>query len=164
MATTAVLGGITNTQAILGCAGMSAGDISDARLLASDIDEDLMLIMFDRLPEFEAYWQAGQDPAADAAAKRLSSAVSMCARWEGAAILASRWLGFKQLSSDGKVRNDRFDRMDLSKMQANIEAGRARAWNLLFGLLDPDARPVYAIPTFFGKVEPDTDPVVDVDD
>lgn len=163
MTAIAVLQGMTDTQAILGCAGMSSGDISDARLMASQIEDDLMLIMFDRLPEFETLWQLGSLPDSTPEQKRVATAISTCAKWEGAALMASRWLTFKQLVTDGKVRNDRFGSMDLKEMQANIEAGRLRAWGFLLKLMDPDNPPTVAVPNFFGKVTPLTDPVTDTD-
>lgn len=161
---TPILGGLTTTQAILGCAGMSAGDISDQRLMATQIEDELELKLYKKLPNWLELYDAGMDDFAPAPARMITKALKNYAKYLGAITLAAKWLGFKKMSSDGKVRNDRFDRMDLEKMQTNLEAQAAEAWALLAELIDPDVYANRPAPTFFGVSSPITDPVTDMDE
>lgn len=157
-----ILDSLTDTQAVLSCAGLSAGDVGDSRLIASGLEDDLSIHLHLKLPTYKALVDAGRDPAATENAKLILLAISSYARWYCASMVISRWMYFKQLISDGKTRNDRFDRMDLSKAQANIDQGLGRADSNLAQLL-PDLFPVAPGFTFFGLASPGTDPVTDLD-
>lgn len=122
MASVDILGGITNTQAILGAAGLSHGDIPDDRLMLSGVEDDLQLDLYTKLPTYQDLVDAGAAPGATPAEKMLALAINNYAKWFLAALLCSRWNAIVQLKTDGKTRADRFDRMDLVAMQANAEA------------------------------------------
>lgn len=164
MASMEILAGVTNTQAVLLAAGLDHGDIPDASLIASGVEDDLALHLFQKLPNYEALVQAGDDPAAQPLDKMLARAIKNYAKWFLAALLCSRWNAIIQLKSDGKTRGDRFDRMDLAVMQANTEANRDRAWATLIALLPEADRPVRAERVFFGLSSPATDPVTELED
>lgn len=162
MAGISLLNGLTDTQAILGCAGLTSGDVSDSRLMLSLIEDDLQLNLYARLPQYQALLAASELPDATPQQKMIGLALRNYVKWDGASILAARWGVFKKMMSDGKVRNDRFDRMDLADLQANVEAQRARYWAILIGAIEERPQ-AYAVPTFFGKATPVTDPVTDLE-
>ena len=164
MASVDILGGITNTQAILGAAGLSHGDIPDDRLMLSGVEDDLQLDLYTKLPTYQDMVDAGAAPGATPAEKMLALAIKNYAKWFLAALLCSRWNAIVQLKTDGKTRADRFDRMDLVAMQANAEAQRDRAWALIVGLLPDDIKPVVVAFTPFGISSPTTDPVTDLEE
>ena len=164
MASVEILGGITNTQAVLGAAGLSHGDIPDERLMLSGIGDDLQLHLYSKLPNYEALVAAGEDPSATVPDKMLALAIKNFAKWFLAALLCSRWNAIVQLKTDGKTRADRFDRMDLAAMQGNAEANRDRAWAMIISLLPVDERPTVTPFTPFGISSPTTDPVTDLED
>ena len=157
-----ILNDLTDTQAVLSCAGISAGDVSDNRLIASGLEDDLSLHLHLKLPTYASLVEAGAEPGATDEAKLIATAIRNYAKWYCASIVISRWMYFKQLISDGKTRNDRFDRMDLKAAQENIDKGKANALAILAQLL-PELFPVAAIPTFFGLSLPTTDPVTDLE-
>lgn len=164
MASVDILGGITNTQAVLGAAGLSHGDIPDDRLMLSGVEDDLQLDLYQKLPNYQDLVDAGAATGATPAAKMLALAIKNYAKWFLAALLCSRWNAIVQLKTDGKTRADRFDRMDLSAMQANAEAQRNRAWATIVGLLPDDQKPVAVKFTPFGISSPTVDPVTDLEE
>lgn len=152
---------LTDTQAVLGCVGLTRGDVSDERLFASRLEDDLKMNLYSRLPAYEALVAAGEDPSADPKDAMIALGIKNVARWSCAAMLARRWMLFKQLMSDGKTRNDRFDRMDLKAMQANIEGELSKAWGLLIALLPDDQKPTWKTPTLIGAIGLLVDPITD---
>lgn len=94
----------------------------------------------------------------------MALAIKNYAKWFLAALLCSRWNAIVQLKTDGKTRADRFDRMDLTAMQANAEAQRDRAWALIVGMLPEDQKPTVVTFTPFGVSSPTTDPVTDLEE
>lgn len=164
MASVDILGGITNTQAVLGAAGLSHGDIPDDRLMLSGVEDDLQLDLYSKLPTYQALVDAGEASGASPAEKMLALAIKNYAKWFLAALLCSRWNAIVQLKTDGKTRADRFDRMDLTAMQANAEAQRDRAWALIVGMLPEGQKPTVVTFTPFGVSSPTTDPVTDLEE
>lgn len=164
MASVDILGGITNTQAVLGAAGLSHGDIPDDRLMLSGVEDDLQLNLYSKLPTYQALVDAGEASGASPAEKMLALAIKNYAKWFLAALLCSRWNAIVQLKTDGKTRADRFDRMDLTAMQANAEAQRDRAWALIVGMLPEAQKPTVVTFTPFGVSSPTTDPVTDLEE
>lgn len=164
MASVDILGGITNTQAVLGAAGLSHGDIPDDRLMLSGVEDDLQLNLYSKLPTYQELVDAGEASGASPAEKMMALAIKNYAKWFLAALLCSRWNAIVQLKTDGKTRADRFDRMDLTAMQANAEAQRDRAWALIVGMLPEDQKPTVVTFTPFGVSSPTTDPVTDLEE
>ena len=164
MASVDILGGITNTQAVLGAAGLSHGDIPDDRLMLSGVEDDLQLDLYSKLPTYQALVDAGEASGASPAEKMMALAIKNYAKWFLAALLCSRWNAIVQLKTDGKTRADRFDRMDLTAMQANAEAQRDRAWALIVSMLPEDQKPTVVTFTPFGISSPTTDPVTDLEE
>lgn len=154
---------LTDTQAVLGCAGLSRGDVSHENLLASRLEDDLAVKLAAKVPNYQAHIDAAEGASPTPQQQMLALAIKNYARWLCAAQLAGRWGLYKQLISDGKTRNDRFDRMDLSLMQANIKAELGQAWALLLPLLPEGERPVRTVPKLFGISSPTTDPVTDTE-
>lgn len=152
---------LTDTQAVLGCAGLTRGDVSDERLFASKLEDDLQILLYNRLPTYKELVEAGDASGADVKDQMISLAIKNVARWACANMLAKRWMLFKQLISDGKTRNDRFDRMDLGQMQANIAGELSNAWGALNKLLPDDTKVSWNRPTFIGKSELEIDPITD---
>lgn len=159
----AILNGITDTRAVLGAAGLSIGDVSDARLMESIPEHDLQLVLYRKLPDYQARLIAAEDSQADLRTQMMAVAIKNYAKWVLAAMLCGRWNYLIQLSTDGKTRQDRFDRMDLSAMQANAEAQRDGAWQAIVDLLPEDERPTVRNPVFFGVSSPSIDPVTDTE-
>lgn len=164
MASVDILGGITNTQAVLGAAGLSHGDVPDDRLMLSGVEDDLQLNLYSKLPTYQALVDAGEASGASPAEKMMALAIKNYAKWFLAALLCSRWNAIVQLKTDGKTRADRFDRMDLTAMQANAEAQRDRAWALIVGMLQEAQKPTVVTFTPFGISSPTTDPVTDLEE
>lgn len=158
-----ILNGLTDTRAVLGAAGLSIGDVSDARLMESIPEDDLQLELYGRLPDYQTYLAAAEAPGADLPTQMLGVAIRNYAKWVVAALLCARWLYLIQLSTDGKTRQDRFDRMDLAAMQANANAQRDKAWAGLVALLPESVRPVATVPVLFSVSTPSIDPVVDTE-
>ena len=164
MASVDILGGITNTQAVLGAAGLSHGDIPDDRLIGSGVEDDLQLDLYTKLPTYQSLVDAGAASGATPAEKMMALAIKNYAKWFLAALLCSRWNAIVQLKTDGKTRADRFDRMDLAAMQANAEAQRDRAWAVIAGMLPDSQKPAVVNFTPFGVSSPTADPVTELED
>ena len=81
-----ILDSLTDTQAVLSCAGLSAGDVGDSRLIASGLEDDLSIHLHLKLPTYKALVDAGRDPAATDDAKLILLAISNYARWYCASI------------------------------------------------------------------------------
>ena len=155
---------LTDTEAVLVSAGLSSrGDIRPVSLIDSGIEDDLELDLYKRIPSYPAIMSAGEDDAATPLQSITLKALKTYAKWFCAALVCMRWNAIAQLASDGKTRRDRFDRMDLSLMQANAEKMRDKALATLVGLLPDLDKPVTRVPTLFGLSSPTTDPVTDLD-
>ena len=161
MAGAVTIANLTDAQAVLGCVGLSIADVSEERLVTSNLEDDLTLRLMRKLPNYEVLVTAGDDPAATTEQKLIAKAIRNVAKWIGAALVVKRWLYFKQLMSDGKTRHDRFDRMDLTKLQANVEGELATAWSLLNNLLPSDGKLTTTVLNVMGKATPTINPITD---
>ena len=157
------IAGLVTAEAVLTCAGLTVSDMSIPRLLNSGVGEDLELHLSSAVPNYLTLFSAAAAPGASQQTRNISLALKNYAKWYCAATLAGIPSLYKQLVSDGKTRNDRFDRMDFSAQLANITAKKLEAWTVLQENLTTDPEVVSVVPVFMSKVEPTYNPITDLD-
>ena len=157
------LAGLVDAEAVLTSAGLTTGDISISRLASSGIEDDLILHLIQVLPDYQTILDLGVSLSASPTARNTAIALKNYAKWYCASILAGRPALYKQLASDGKTRNDRFDRMNFAEQKKWIDETKASAWSALVGLGALPPTPVSSGNVFFGKSTPSYNPVTDLE-
>lgn len=158
------IAGLTDSAAVIASTGLSTrGDVRHETVVEMDLESDLLLALAVKVPTYERITAEGLEPTATPEQQLRLRALKNYAKWLCAVIFVSRWLSIMQLKSDGKTRADRFDRMDLSRMQENIVAQRGKALATLYRLIPAEDRPATRTSIPLGLSLPSSDPVTDID-
>lgn len=166
MAATSILE-LTDTDAAIGSAGLDRSDLTDQAFMKTKPEDDLELDLLSRNIDFATVIAEGGADTATLRQRARLKALQNYAKWFCATLICKRWLTIVASNSDGKTRIDRFDRMDLSLMQANAagEAGKALGqFTALYDATDPARPTLKTPPKLFGLSTPTTDPVTDTTD
>lgn len=121
----------TDTDAIRGSLGADASDVGDQLISSSNIELELLVDLDTWLPTHAAVFLAGNQPAASDADVAKKNYIRLYSQWFCAYELASRFLLFPQIISDGKNQMNRFAQIDLDKVKGNASARMAKYRGLL---------------------------------
>lgn len=122
----------TDTDAIRACLGVDSHDAGDDLIVNSNLELELTVDLDVWLSTHATVWSDGNASGASIEEKLHRNYLVLYSQWFCAYELASRFLTFPQIVTDGKNQINRFANVELEKVQA-LAADRMAKYR---GLLD----------------------------
>jgi len=107
----------TTSDAIRGSLGVDPQDCSDEVIASSNLEVELEVDLDGWLPTHDTLFTAGAATGATGAEKTTKNLILLYAQWFCAFELASRFLLFPQIVTDGKNQMNRFAKVDLDRVK-----------------------------------------------
>jgi hypothetical protein len=146
----------TTSDAIRGSLGVDPQDCSDEVIASSNLEVELEVDLDGWLPNHDALFTTGTATGATASEKTTKNLILLYSQWFCAFELASRFLLFPQIVTDGKNQMNRFAKVDLDRVK-DLAASRMNKYkSSLDELVNSTTQSVLPI---ISVAIPDNDPV-----
>lgn len=148
----------TSTDAIIGSLGVDKEDCPEEIIVNSKLELELTVDLDVWLPDHATLFDDGNASGADATATLHKNWLVLYAQWFCAHELASRFLLFPQIVSDGKNQINRFSNVDLNAVKGLAASRMAKYKTALDEAINTTATATMPV---MKVIIPDYDPVTD---